>query len=70
VERLFNPLQKLLGSIVDSIFGMGKAGAGSLAGLEKLQGQWGISLSPFGSKKRNPDATKGGAFKRVKLRRL
>jgi hypothetical protein len=32
VERLFSPLQKLLGGIVDSIFGMGKAGAGSLAG--------------------------------------
>ena len=32
VERLFNPLQKLLGGIVDSIFGMGKAGAGSMAG--------------------------------------
>jgi hypothetical protein len=32
VERLFNPLQKLLGSIVDSVFGMGKAGVGSMAG--------------------------------------
>jgi len=39
-------------------------------GREKLRGQWGISQSPFGSKKCNPDATKGVEFRRVKMRGL